>query len=78
MVLLMQKYTNGDTIGVEDLTRWPSDSNVVDFLSMITSVTSFHELTTVSLYSSPGEKPSKRTSMHYLRVIGKINRLVGW
>ena len=42
---LMQKYVKEDgAIGVEDLTRWPSDSNAVGFLSMTTSASSLNEL----------------------------------
>ncbi|KAI9769848.1 MAG: hypothetical protein M1840_003842 [Geoglossum simile] len=42
---LMQKYCKNDgPIGVENLDRWPSDSNAVDFLSMTTSTTSIKEL----------------------------------
>ena len=35
---LMQKYVKDDgAVGVENLSRWPSDSNAVDFLSRTTS-----------------------------------------
>ncbi|KAI9772983.1 MAG: hypothetical protein M1840_008865 [Geoglossum simile] len=44
-IALMQKYYKDDgLIGVENLDRWPSDSNAIDFLSMITSTTSIKEL----------------------------------
>jgi hypothetical protein len=47
---LMQKYVKDDgAIGVEDLDRWPSDSNVVGFLSMTTSASSLDELLKVSI-----------------------------
>ncbi|KAH8760756.1 kinase-like domain-containing protein [Hyaloscypha finlandica] len=42
---LMQKYVKDDgAIGVENLDRWPSDSNAVDFLSRTTSASSVDEL----------------------------------
>jgi hypothetical protein len=42
---LMQKYVKDDgAVGVEDLERWPSDSNAVDFLSRTTSASSVDEL----------------------------------
>lgn len=38
---LMQGYIKEEgAIGVDDLTRWPSDSKAVDFLSQTTSATS--------------------------------------
>jgi hypothetical protein len=47
---LMQKYVkDGGAIGVEDLDRWPSDSNAVAFLSMTTSAPSLDELLKVSI-----------------------------
>jgi hypothetical protein len=42
---LMQKYVKDDgAIGVENLDRWPSDSNAVDFLSRTISASSVDEL----------------------------------
>jgi hypothetical protein len=42
---LMQKYVKDDgAVGVENLDRWPSDSNAVDFLSRTTSALSLAEL----------------------------------
>ena len=47
---LMQKYVkDGGAIGVEDLDRWPSDSNAVTFLSLTTSAPSLDELLMVSI-----------------------------
>jgi len=47
---LMQKYVKDDSaIRVEDLDRWPSNSNVVGFLSMTTSAPSLDELLKVSI-----------------------------
>ena len=47
---LMQKYTkDGGAIGVEDLDRWPSNSNAVAFLSLTTSTPSLDELLKVSI-----------------------------
>jgi hypothetical protein len=46
---LMQKYTKDDgAVGVENLERWPADSNAVSFLSQITSASSVTELSKVS------------------------------
>lgn len=46
---LMQKYPKDDgAVGVEDLDRWPCNSNAVGFLSETTSVTSVGELMKVS------------------------------
>jgi hypothetical protein len=46
----MQKYTkDGGAIGVEDLDRWPSDSNMVAFLSLTTSTPLLDELLKVSI-----------------------------
>lgn len=45
---LMQGYSKEDgAIGVDDLDRWPLDSNAVNFLSMTEFVTSVVELTKV-------------------------------
>ena len=38
-------------VGVNDLKRWPADSNVVGFLSAIDSGTMFDELLKVSWYA---------------------------
>lgn len=47
---LMQKYAKEDGMfGVDDLQRWPSDSDAVEFLLATTSTTSIDELKTVSL-----------------------------
>ena len=46
---LMQKCTKDDeAIGVEDLDRWPFDSDDVGFLSATTSASSVNELMKVS------------------------------
>ena len=48
-VELMQKYENDSgIIGVEDMNRWPADSEAVNFLSMTTSAGSVDELKKVS------------------------------
>ena len=45
----MQKYENDrGVIGVEDMNRWPADSDAVSFLSMTTSAGSVDELKKVS------------------------------
>ena len=50
MMELMQKSTKDDgATGVDDLERWPSDSDAVGFLSAITSADSVDELKKVSL-----------------------------
>ena len=42
---LMQGYVKEErAVGVDDLRRWPSDSNAVGFLSETTSATSVIEL----------------------------------
>lgn len=42
---LMQKYVKEDgAIGIDDLYRWPSESEAVEFLSATTSSTSAEEL----------------------------------
>jgi len=52
---LMQKYVKDDgAIGVDDLLRWPSNSNAVGFLSETTSAASVAELMEVSCGASPG------------------------
>ncbi len=49
MMELMQKYTKEDgAVGIEDLERWPSDCDAVEFLSLTTSAASVHELREVS------------------------------
>lgn len=46
---LMEKCTKDDeAIGVEDLNRWPFDSDAVGFLSATTSASSVNELMKVS------------------------------
>lgn len=46
---LMQKYDKDNgAIGIEDLDRWPSDSNAVAFLSTTTSAASVTGLMKVS------------------------------
>jgi hypothetical protein len=52
---LMQKYTQDNgAVGVENLNRWPSDSDAVAFLSETTSATSACELRKVSDLLSQG------------------------
>jgi hypothetical protein len=54
MMELMQKYTKDDgAVGVDDLRRWPSDSDAVGFLSATTSAASASELKKVSCVESP-------------------------
>lgn len=49
MMELMEKCTKDDeAIGVEDLNRWPFDSDAVGFLSATTSASSVNELMKVS------------------------------
>jgi hypothetical protein len=49
----MQKYVKDDgAIGIDDLNRWPSDSDAVGFLSATQSATSVNELTKVSQIQS--------------------------
>ena len=49
MMELMQKYTKEDgRVGIEDLERWPSDCDAVEFLSLTTSAASVNELREVS------------------------------
>jgi hypothetical protein len=51
---LMQKHVKNDgAVGVDDLRRWPPDSNAVDFLSETTSASSVNELMRVSPIPSP-------------------------
>lgn len=46
---LMQKYAKEDgAIGVDDLNRWPADSEATKFLSMTTSANHLDELAGVS------------------------------
>ena len=50
----MQKYENDSgAIGVEDMNRWPADSDAVSFLSMTTSAESVDELKKVSHNGNP-------------------------
>jgi hypothetical protein len=47
---LMQKYAKDDgVIGVEDLSRWPSDSDAVGFLSETTSASCVTQLMKVKM-----------------------------
>ncbi|KAH6701331.1 kinase-like domain-containing protein [Leptodontidium sp. MPI-SDFR-AT-0119] len=56
---LMQKYHKDDgAIGLEDFSRYPSDSDAVDFLAATTSATSAEELLRVS-------SPSTKTVLHF-------------
>jgi hypothetical protein len=49
----MQKYTKDDgAVGVDDLRRWPSNSDAVGFLSETTSAASAVELMKVSCGTS--------------------------
>lgn len=51
---LMQKYTQDNgAVGVENLDRWPSDSDAVTFLSETTSAASARELREVSSPTRP-------------------------
>jgi len=44
-MLLMQKYTlNNGSVGVEDLQRWPLDSDAALFLAMTTSAALLDDL----------------------------------
>ena len=53
MIELMQKYTKDDgAVGVDDLRRWPSNLDVVGFLSATTSTASAGELKKVSCFES--------------------------
>lgn len=46
---LMQKYAKEDgAIGIDNLNRWPADSEAVKFLSMTTSAASIEQLQKVS------------------------------
>ena len=48
----MQKYTKEDgAVGIEDLDRWPADSNAVNFLSVTTSEPSMDDLKEVGATS---------------------------
>ena len=54
---LMQKYAKDDgAIGIDNLNRWPADSEAVKFLSMTTSAASIEELKKVSKV-----RPEKQT-----------------
>ena len=60
---LMQKYHKDDgAIGLEDFSRYPSDSDAVDFLAATTSATSAEELLRVS-------SPSTKTVLHFRQLI---------
>jgi hypothetical protein len=49
MMELMQKYEKDDgSVGVDDLNRWPADSDAVEFLSAASSGTSIEALKQVS------------------------------
>ena len=51
---LMQKYVKEDgVVGVDNLHRWPSDSNALGFLSATTSIISIEELLKVYLLILP-------------------------
>jgi hypothetical protein len=53
MMELMQKYTKDDgAVGVDDLRRWPSDSDAVGFLSETTSAASAGALIKVTCSTS--------------------------
>jgi len=55
---LMQKYVkDGGAIRVEDLDRWPSNSNAVAFLSLTTSAPLLDELLMVSINCCYGSDP---------------------
>ena len=48
---LMQKYVlDNGAVGLEDLDRWPFNSDAVSFLSATTSASSTDELMKVSVY----------------------------
>lgn len=48
-MLLMQKYTKADgAIGIDDIDRWPVESDSVQFLSTTTSVATIEDLKEVS------------------------------
>ncbi|KAH6703064.1 kinase-like domain-containing protein [Leptodontidium sp. MPI-SDFR-AT-0119] len=56
---LMQKYVKEDgAVGVDDLHRWPSNSDAVGFLSATTSAASAAELLEHPLLSRPHQKES--------------------
>jgi hypothetical protein len=51
---LMQKYVKEDgAIGIDNLQRWPSNSDAVGFLSATTSAASAVELLQVCYFSQP-------------------------
>ena len=53
MMELMQKYTKDDgAVGVDDLRRWPSNSDAVGFLSETTSAASAGALIKVTCGTS--------------------------
>jgi hypothetical protein len=48
---LMQKYKKEDgLIGIENIKRWPADSNAVKFLALTTSVAAVAALLKVSIF----------------------------
>lgn len=50
-MLLMQKYTKADgAIGIDDIDRWPVESDSVQFLSTTTSVATIEDLMEVSKF----------------------------
>ncbi|XMA20301.1 hypothetical protein WAI453_013092 [Rhynchosporium graminicola] len=54
---LMQKYHNNDgAISLEDFSRYPSDSNAVDFLAATISATSAEELLRYRLFRNNVQK----------------------
>ena len=56
---LMQKYVKEDgAIGVDNLHRWPSNSDALGFLSATTSTASIAELLKHPLLSRPYQKDS--------------------
>lgn len=75
---LMQKYTQDNgTVGVENLDRWPSDSDAVTFLSETTSAASARELSKVSSPFRP-RIAANTTSMHYCDMVARKRFLRGW
>ena len=53
MMELMQKYTKDNgAVGVDDLRRWPSNSDAVGFLSVTTSAALAGELKKVSCFEN--------------------------
>ena len=75
---LMQKYTQDNgAVGVENLDRWPSDSDAVTFLSETTSAASICELREV--FSPFGQElRANITSMRYCDMVARKRFLLGW